>query len=199
MKIPLIRQISPTQAPYWGFHMLRISCSIHWLHLTLCYIPISGLLTSAGKTSWEALILKESTKIVEKLSVNSRCNSIYKKLVSTPVDIALQTGKNSGPSERKAVQAQICKYIWGIISSFVANYPKKSLYGSTLTKPLRQFHDLQRNIHRLIAIPFVLVIEPIKNKKLNSELFARNPLLLARPQTFVLHQILRHVSSSEFG
>jgi hypothetical protein len=46
-----------------------------------CYIPISGLLTSAGKTSWEALILKESTKIVEKLSVNSRCNSIYKKLV----------------------------------------------------------------------------------------------------------------------
>jgi hypothetical protein len=47
-----------------------------------CYIPISGLLTSAGKTSWEALILKESTKIVEKLSVNSRCNSIYKKLVS---------------------------------------------------------------------------------------------------------------------
>ena len=32
----------------------------------------------------------------------------------------------------------------------------------------------------------------------NSELFARNPLLLARPQTFVLHQILRHVSSSEF-
>ena len=136
--------------------------------------------------------------MAEKLSVNSRCNRIYKKLVSTPVDIALQTGKNSGPSERKAVQAQICKYIWGIISSFVANYPKKSLYGSTLTKPLRQFHDLQRNIHRLIAIPFVLVIEPIKNKKLNSELFARNPLLLARPQTFVLHQILRHVSSSEF-
>jgi hypothetical protein len=27
----------------------------------------------------------------------------YKKLISTPVDIALQTVKNSGPSERKAV------------------------------------------------------------------------------------------------
>jgi hypothetical protein len=35
-------------------------------------------------------------------------------------------------------------------------------------------------------------------KKLNSERFARNPLLLALPQTFVLHQILRHISSSEF-
>jgi hypothetical protein len=35
----------------------------------------------------------------------------YKKLISTPVDIALQTVKNSGPSERKAVQAQICSYI----------------------------------------------------------------------------------------
>ena len=66
-----------------------------------------------------------------------------KKVISTPMDIPLQTVKNSGPSERKAVQAQICKYICGIISSFVANYPKKSLYGSTLTKPLRQFHNLQ--------------------------------------------------------
>jgi len=122
----------------------------------------------------------------------------YKKLISTPVDIALQTVKNSGPSEHKAVQAQICSYIWGIFSSFIANYPKKSLYGSTLTKPLRQFHDLQRNIHRLIATTFVLVIESTKNKKLNSELFARNPSLLAQPQTFVLHQILRHVSGSEF-
>jgi len=35
-------------------------------------------------------------------------------------------------------------------------------------------------------------------KKLNSERFARNPLLLALPQIFVLHQILRHISSSEF-
>jgi hypothetical protein len=74
-------------------------------------ITISGLLTSVGKASREALILKESTKILENLSVNSRCKSINKKLVSTPVDIALQTVKNSGPSERKAVQAQICKYI----------------------------------------------------------------------------------------
>jgi len=115
------------------------------------------------------------------------------------VDIALQTVKNSGPSERKTVQVQICSYIWGIFSPFVANYPKKSLYSSTLTKPLRQFHDLQRNIHRLTATTFVLVIEPIKNKKLNSERFVRNPLLLAQPQTFVLHQILRHVSSSEFS
>ena len=35
-------------------------------------------------------------------------------------------------------------------------------------------------------------------KKLNSERFARNPVLLAQLQTFGLHQILRHVSSSEF-
>jgi hypothetical protein len=32
-----------------------------------------------------------------------------------------------------------------------------------------------------------------------SERFARNPLLLAQPQTFMLHQILRHVSSSEIS
>ncbi len=42
---------------------------------------------------------------------------------------------------------------------FVANYPKKSLYGLTLTKSLGQFHDWQRNIHRLIAKNPVLVIE----------------------------------------
>jgi hypothetical protein len=28
-----------------------------------------------------------------------------------PVDFTLQTAKNSGPSERNAVQAKICKYI----------------------------------------------------------------------------------------
>ena len=82
-----------------------------------------------------------------------------KKVISTPVDIALQTVKNSGPSERKAVQIQICKYIWGFLSPFVANNPIDSLYGLTLTKPLSQFHDLQRNIHRLLAITFVLSIE----------------------------------------
>jgi len=61
---------------------------------------ISRLLTPVGKTSWEALISEEPTKIVEKLSVNSRGNRIYKngiitpkKLISTPVDIALQTVK----------------------------------------------------------------------------------------------------------
>jgi hypothetical protein len=75
-------------------------------------ILISGLLTSVGKTSREALISKEPTKMVEKLSINSRCNRIYKKrkynlkkVISTPMDIALQTVKNSDPSERKAVQA----------------------------------------------------------------------------------------------
>ena len=72
---------------------------------TFRQFEISGLLTSVGKASREALILKKPTKIVEKLSVNSRCNRIYKELISTPVDIALQTVKNSGPSERKAVQA----------------------------------------------------------------------------------------------
>jgi hypothetical protein len=34
-----------------------------------------------------------------------------KKVTSTPMDIPLQTVKNSGPSERKAVQGQICKYL----------------------------------------------------------------------------------------
>ena len=76
------------------------------------------------------------------------------------MDIPLQTVKNSGPSERKSVQEQICKYIWKTFSSFVANYPKESLDGLTLTKPLRQFHDLQWNIHRLLATTFILVIEP---------------------------------------
>jgi hypothetical protein len=51
--------------------------------------------------------------------------------------------------------------------AFVVNYPKKSLYGLTFAKPLRQFHDLLRNIHRLKAQTLVLVIEPKKNKKYN--------------------------------
>jgi hypothetical protein len=36
-----------------------------------------------------------------------------------------------------------------------------------------------------------------KNDAVNTS-FARNPILLVRPQTLVLHQILRHASSSEF-
>jgi len=40
---------------------------------------ISGLLTSIGKTSWEALISKEPTKVVVKISVNSRCNRVYQE------------------------------------------------------------------------------------------------------------------------
>ena len=76
------------------------------------------------------------------------------------MDIPLQTVKNSGPSERKAVQDQICKYIWETFSPFVANYAKSSLDGLTLTKPLRQFHDLQWNIHRLLATTSILVLEP---------------------------------------
>jgi hypothetical protein len=63
---------------------------------------ISELLTSVGNTSREALISKEPTKIVEKLSVNSRCNRVYKKrnynpkkVISTPVAIPMQTVKNS--------------------------------------------------------------------------------------------------------
>ena len=59
------------------------------------------------------------------------------------------------PSRRKSVNT-----IEDDSSPLVANYPKESLYGLTLTKPLRQFHDLQRNIHRLFATTFVLVIEP---------------------------------------
>jgi hypothetical protein len=66
------------------------------------------------------------------------------------------------------------------------------------TKRLRQFHDWQRNIQRLIAKALVLVVEPKKIRNINSERFARNPVLVARPQTFGLYQILRHVSSSKF-
>jgi hypothetical protein len=40
-------------------------------------MPISGLLTSIGKTSREALISKETTKFVAKKCVNSGCNKIY--------------------------------------------------------------------------------------------------------------------------
>jgi hypothetical protein len=40
---------------------------------------ISGLLTSIGKTFREALISKEPTKFVVKISVNSRCNRVYQK------------------------------------------------------------------------------------------------------------------------
>jgi len=78
----------------------------------------------------------------------------------------------------------------------VANYPKTSPYGLTLAKPLRQFHALQRNIRRLIKKTLVLVIEP-KNKEYNFRTIRPNPALLARPQTLVLHQNLRQVSSSE--
>jgi hypothetical protein len=42
-------------------------------------LQISGLLSSFGKISGKTLISKEPTKIVEKLSVNLRCNSIYSK------------------------------------------------------------------------------------------------------------------------
>ena len=52
------------------------------------------------------------------------------------MDIPLQTVKNSGPSERKSVQEQICKYIWETFSSFVANYPKESLDGLTFSDDL---------------------------------------------------------------
>jgi hypothetical protein len=44
-----------------------------------------------------------------------------------------------------------------------------------------------------------IALQTEKSKKLNSERLARNPVFLARPQTFGLHQILRHVSSSEFS
>jgi hypothetical protein len=43
--------------------------------------------------------------------IKNKRNDNPKKVISTPVDIALQTVKNSGPSERKAVQDQIYKYI----------------------------------------------------------------------------------------
>jgi len=53
-------------------------------HISIIYIKaiielISGLLTSIGKTSREALISKEPTKLVVKISVNSRCNRFYQK------------------------------------------------------------------------------------------------------------------------
>jgi hypothetical protein len=44
-------------------------------------IVITGLLTSIGKDSREALISKEHTKFVVKISVNSRCKRGYQKLI----------------------------------------------------------------------------------------------------------------------
>ncbi|MGD8648876.1 MAG: hypothetical protein PVJ77_20225, partial [Desulfobacterales bacterium] len=51
---------------------------------------------------------------------------------------------------------------------------------------------------KVITTTFVLIIKPIMTKKLNSEQFDRNPVLLVRQQTVVSHQILRRISSSEF-
>ena len=87
-----IALLSDPQAKIINLVMTYIMCNYDVISIN---IVISGLLTSFGKNSREALISKEPTKIVEKLSVNSRCNSIYKKLVSTPADISLQTVKNS--------------------------------------------------------------------------------------------------------
>jgi hypothetical protein len=42
----------------------------------------------------------------------------------------------------------------------------------------------------------IKIVEKLRNK--NSELFARNPILLARSQTLVFDHILRHINSSEF-
>ena len=53
-----------------------------------------------------------------------------------PVDISWQTVKNSGPSQRKAAQGYIFKYIWSIFLPGAAIYPKMSLYGLTLTKSI---------------------------------------------------------------
>jgi hypothetical protein len=94
------------------------------------------------------LILKEPTKIVEKLSLNS-------------------------------------------------NYSKTSLDGLTLTKSLRQFHDLQRNIHRLIATTFDLVVESIK-KEIKFRTIRPRSSIVDTTTNNCVHQILRHVSSSEF-
>ena len=60
----------------------------------------------------------------------------------------------------------------------------------------KQFHDSQRNIHRLIAKTLILV-KKAKKRNIISERFARNPAFLTRPQTFMLHKNLRHISSSE--
>ncbi len=69
---------------------LSLTLKVEPVNLT----PISGLLASGEYASREALILKEPTKIVDKLSVNSRCNSIYKKLISTPFVLCEEKIKN---------------------------------------------------------------------------------------------------------
>jgi hypothetical protein len=56
---------------------LRPLAGFIWQHVIRNVI--SGLLTSIGKTSREALISKEPTKFVVKISVNSRCNRFYQK------------------------------------------------------------------------------------------------------------------------
>jgi hypothetical protein len=43
-----------------------------------------------------------------------------------------------------------------------------------------------------------LAIKPVETKQLNSERLTRNTVLLPRPKTLGLHQILRRFSSSEF-
>jgi hypothetical protein len=50
-----------------------------WERLPAAISVISGLLTSIGKTSREALISKEPTKFVVKINVSSRCNRVYQK------------------------------------------------------------------------------------------------------------------------
>jgi hypothetical protein len=60
----------------------------------------------------------------------------------------------------------------------IVKYPKQSLYGLTLTKPLRQFHDLQRSNHQLISKTLILVIEP-KEKKYNFRTIRAKPSIAA--------------------
>ena len=69
--------------------------------LIALWIQNSGFPSSVRKTSWEALLASELTKTVEIIGVHSRCNHIYKygiltlkKIISAPMDIALQTMKN---------------------------------------------------------------------------------------------------------
>jgi hypothetical protein len=89
--------------------------------------------------------------------------------------------------------------ISGLLNSFGKN-SRDALISKEPTNIVEKFSVNSRCSSidkKLGSRPLVLVKEPKKIRNINSERFARNPALLARPQTFVLHQILRHVSSFE--
>jgi hypothetical protein len=74
------------------------------------------------------------------------------------------------------------------VTKRVSNVPPFNLISGLLTS-VRKI-----SLEALVSKESPKIVEKLS---VNSEHFARNPVLLARPQKFALHQILRYVSSSE--